>query len=64
MKTQWAAYLALVEDADGGTTTAHDLGVVLVDGALGVADGWHVLDDDDVIRVFTLDRLAILSHST
>lgn len=63
-KTERVAYLALVEDANGGTTTAHDLGVVLVDGALGVTDGGHVLDDDDVIRVLTLDRLAILSHST
>lgn len=57
-------YLALVEDADGRTTTAHDLGVILVDGALGVADGGNVLDDDDVVGVFTLGNgLAILRRT-
>jgi hypothetical protein len=38
------AYLALVEDVDGRPSAAEDLRVILVDGALAVADGGDVLD--------------------
>ena len=53
-------YLALVEDVDGRAAAAEDLGVVLVDGALAVADGGHVLDDDDVVGVLALGLLRAL----
>lgn len=45
--------LADVEDADGLVAAAEDLGVVLVERALVVADGGHVLDDDGVVGVLT-----------
>jgi len=44
--------LAHIEDADGLMPAHEDLAVVLVEGALVVADGRHVLDDDAVVRVF------------
>jgi hypothetical protein len=46
--------LAHVEDADGLVAAEEDLGVVLVERALVVADGGHVLDDDGVIGVLAL----------
>lgn len=46
--------LAHVEERDGLVTAAEDLGVVLVKGALVVADGGHVLDHNGVIGVLTL----------
>lgn len=46
--------LAHVEDADGLVAAQEDLGVVLVERTLVVADGGHVLDDDGVVRVLAL----------
>lgn len=47
-------YLTLIEDAGGRAATVHDVGVILVDGWLRVADGRNVLDDD-VAGVFAFD---------
>jgi hypothetical protein len=49
-------YLAFVEDANSVTTTTEDLRVVLVDGALGVANGGDVLDNNDMVGMFTLSN--------
>ena len=46
--------LADVEQADGLVSTAEDLGVVLVQSALVVADSGHVLDDDGVVGMLLL----------
>ena len=46
--------LAHVEERDGLVTAAEDLGVVLVEGALVIADGRHVLDHDGVVGVLAL----------
>ena len=63
-KNKNIAYLALVEDVDGRASTAEDLGVVLVDGALRVADSGHIFNDDDVVRVLALsDRNALGTNS-
>eukprot|EP00053_Salpingoeca_punica_P013417 m.121411 g.121411 ORF g.121411 m.121411 type:complete len:543 (-) comp16203_c1_seq1:553-2181(-) len=43
--------LAGVVHGDGVHAVHEDLGAVLVEGALAVADGRYVLDDDDVVRV-------------
>lgn len=53
-------YLALVEDVYGRATAAENLGVVLVDRALGVAHGGDVLDHDDVVRMLALSLFAAL----
>jgi hypothetical protein len=52
--------LAFVEDVDSGAAATENLRVVLVNGALGVADGRHILDHDDVIRVLALGFLGPL----
>lgn len=46
--------LADVEEGDGLVAAHEDLGVVLVEGALVVADGGHVLDHDGVVGVLAL----------
>ena len=48
------AVLADVGDGDGLVAAEEDLAVVLVHGALVVADGGHVLDHDAVVRVLLL----------
>lgn len=47
-------YLAFVENVDGGSATAEDLRVILVDGPLGVADGGNVLDNYNVVWMLAL----------
>ncbi len=46
--------LANIEQRDGLVAAHEDLGVVLVERALVVANGWHVLDDDGVVWVLAL----------
>jgi len=46
--------LADVEQTDGLVATHEDLGIVLVQCALVVTDGGHVLDDDSVVGVLVL----------
>lgn len=41
-----------IEHADGLVTSQENFGVVLVKGTFAVTDGWHILDDNGVIRVF------------
>jgi len=46
--------LADIEDANGLVATQEDLGIVLVEGTLVVADSGHILDDDGVVGVLAL----------
>jgi len=46
--------LALVEDVERVATAHHDLGIVLVDGALAIADSRDVLDDNEMVGMLTL----------
>ena len=65
VEDQWSSQervLAFVEDVDGRSTATEDLGVVLVDRALGVADRRNVFDDDNVIGVLALSLLALGSR--
>lgn len=56
--------LADVEDGDGLVATHEDLGIVLVESALVVADGRHVLDDDGVVGVLAggVEHVVGLDH--
>lgn len=56
--------LAHVEDGDGLVAAHEDLGVVLVEGALVVADGGHVLDHDRVVGVLAggVEHIVGLDH--
>lgn len=64
IKDKWGSkqrVLAFVEDVDSRATTAHDLRVVLVDSTLRIPNSGYVFNHNDVVGVFTLDILGILS---
>src|SRR5882762_9474996 len=60
-RTVLFSYLALVEDVDSLPTTAKDLGVILVDGPLRIANGRNILDHDNMIRMLAFSLLLAFS---